>query len=178
MPDVRSSFDYELDLADLFHSEAYDFRHKQSEIVARIRDAEFYSRNSMLEPLVDMLAEAPNAGEFNLMWLQFLDWCSSTRVEVVCLDEDEPGNCWELLTPPDQVNDAIEFALHIVASRFPGPVAHVVVDRLMDLQRTVAFVATALTTSPHRPVSRSTARQVVEAEMLARAVLAVPATAA
>lgn len=72
-----------LDLADVFHDDAWSFEERRDEIVKRIRVLSTYALGeAWIEEIVENLAEASDVREFDSWWHEFYDWADEARVWV------------------------------------------------------------------------------------------------
>lgn len=72
-----------LNLADVFHNDNLTFRERRDAIAHRIQRAGWFNYSDMdLMDVVDFLADATDAAEFDEAWVMFYDWADSARIWV------------------------------------------------------------------------------------------------
>lgn len=73
-----------LNLADVFHNDNLTFRERRDAIAHRVQRAPWFDYSDMdLMDIVDFLADATDAAEFDEAWAMFYDWADSARIWVV-----------------------------------------------------------------------------------------------
>lgn len=83
----ESPWKHLLDLSNIFADSTMGYTARRDEITRRIRMSWFYlatkaTDDEILVPLVDRMASAETADDFEPLWDQFYDWCDANRVLV------------------------------------------------------------------------------------------------
>lgn len=84
-----ATWNFTLELWDVWTNEALTFEDKRDEIVRRIRTAPFWGRDDMewfaLQDIALSIQDAANTGEFDREFRWFYDWADKHRVWVATL---------------------------------------------------------------------------------------------
>lgn len=77
-----TSWEYTVDVKDVFHNDSMSFEEIRDAVVLRLRESDWAKDHTkgILDPLIDLLAETPDQHEFNYYWDHVYDLADIQRV--------------------------------------------------------------------------------------------------